>query len=347
LEKLIEDGAIPAGGLKAMQDAIKGELRWVVDKVDPMVHPSHSVYRRIQKAIISALYVFAIQGRVLAFTKFTVEDCARALGDQFAVMMRKEFKTSMYYGYQPITIAEIVKPAMAVLFQIRSRMKTASQAFFISYKGNELTSSEAGHMVTSEMASLLGVHTTTTKIRMLFEVMATKAHDEGLITGTDRRAVQMVNGHNCQTTKQYYAKRCRLDDARRGVNVLQTIMEHELPLVDDPDAHVLVSGTQHEYVDEPNKKAPWTDFEIETVGLWISRLLQDRPNLKFKAVQLCLEHIRGNEQLRQRFHPFHIVDSNRLRYAWITWKRQYSSAVRDKAIALGTITDRRQHKDHR
>ena len=67
--------------------------------------------------------------------------------------------------------------------------------------------------------------------------------------------------------------------------------------------------------DSSGRRIPWTDTEISIVGIWCTRYKSQHPG-NINVVAGCLRYILNDNDVRQQFHPHHVLDSTRLRWGW-------------------------------
>ncbi len=67
-------------------------------------------------------------------------------------------------------------------------------------------------------------------------------------------------------------------------------------------------------------KIPWTDIEINIVGTWCTKFYEQHGN--HNVVASCLLYILNDSDIRKHFHPRHVMDNTRLRWAWEKYKKQ-------------------------
>jgi hypothetical protein len=67
-------------------------------------------------------------------------------------------------------------------------------------------------------------------------------------------------------------------------------------------------------------KIPWTDIEMHIVGTWCKSFCTQHGNKN--VVASCLRYILNDSDVRQHFHPRHVMDNTRLRWAWEKYKKQ-------------------------
>ena len=66
-------------------------------------------------------------------------------------------------------------------------------------------------------------------------------------------------------------------------------------------------------------KIPWTDIEMHIVGTWCKSFCAQHGN--HNVVASCLRYILNDSDIRQHFHPRHVMDNTRLRWAWEKYKK--------------------------
>ena len=81
-------------------------------------------------------------------------------------------------------------------------------------------------------------------------------------------------------------------------------------------------GSKHPCINMPSsqKRAQWTNEEINFVGWWCTETLAINPLLANKIVSQCLNFIMSNKEARSIFHPIHVLSSGRLKYGYDVYK---------------------------
>ena len=89
-------------------------------------------------------------------------------------------------------------------------------------------------------------------------------------------------------------------------------------------------GLLHPSIANSGRKIHWTETEINIVGTWCERYKAQHPGNTY-VVAGCLRYILNDSDVRQHFHPHHLMDSARLRWGWERYKEleQESSTVLD------------------
>jgi hypothetical protein len=99
------------------------------------------------------------------------------------------------------------------------------------------------------------------------------------------------------------------------------IPSHTWPQADNAAVTDWGTGRADYCTSKTDKKAVWTQQEVNYVGRWCDSTLNKNPHMR-NVVAKCLAHIRRDEKARPIFHPLHVFDSARLRNGYRTWLKQ-------------------------
>jgi hypothetical protein len=289
-------------------------------------------YRRQVSILVSGMYVLAPQGRIEALTTLTLRAAQRKLKEAGGCALSNTFKTYAKYGYQPISFPKEMHAAQLVYLKIRAQMPQNSDLFFVDFEGFAYDSTKLGHLVTQYFKMSMNLHLTTTKIRSLWEIMSDKAYKAEAISSEQRSAIMNINGHTSTTTKDYYLREARAQDARHGSEVCEAIVSHNVQLLSPIDRQVAAAnkyewGTEHPCYEASGERVTWSDFEKEFVINWCTDIVNETPGLEYKVVRMCLAHIKSDPALVSKFHMHHTLDGSRLGYPWKEWKKQQKAAL--------------------
>ncbi len=117
--QLVRESKMPAGGIEELQAIIVKEMAAINSKFECFRNGTFDGHQlsTLISVIISAMYVFDVQGRIGAITDLRLRD-ARTLFDE--VFLSEYFKTADTYGYQAVLIPEKVKPFLEVYLVART-----------------------------------------------------------------------------------------------------------------------------------------------------------------------------------------------------------------------------------
>lgn len=211
-DEAVQQRKVPAGGLPALQGAVVAELPWA--RSIRRSEMDDTAYRRFMQLLIAAVYVFSANGRQSGVADVRCGQVEELLGKGYATSTK--FKTNKKFGYQPITLSntsmelvrlyvDVVRPQVC-----RSRLVQPTDHLWLTYKGEP--DLHIGKQVTYFFIRTLEVSVTTTTIRSLVETTMDKRWKEGQITEAQKDAVQNINGHSSQTTRDYYLLEDRAQD---------------------------------------------------------------------------------------------------------------------------------------
>jgi hypothetical protein len=74
-------------------------------------------------------------------------------------------------------------------------------------------------------------------------------------------------------------------------------------------------GALHPCLGESGRRVTWTETEVQIVGNWCKKYEAQHGNNN-NVVSNCLKYVLSDPELRQHFHPHHVMDSTRLRWGW-------------------------------
>ena len=334
----IHNREMPEGGLQDLVATVKRDLPWAAGLPSTLLEKE--THRRLISILVSGMYVLAPQGRIEALTTLTLTAAQTQLQTRGGCALSNTFKTYEKYGYQPISLPNELHPALNAYLGMRLRIRTEATAFFVDYEGIAYDSTKLGHLVTQYFTSTMNLHLTTTMIRSLWEIMADKAFKANAINAAQRSAIMNINGHSSQTTRDYYLREAREQDARHGVEVSDAIVAHDVQLLDAVDRRVATSshyawGTEHPCYGMDDGRAKWTEFEKSFVINWCQSAIADNPEVEYKVVRMCLSHIKSDPSLVAQFHQRHTLAGGRLGYPWKEFKK---SERRNKVLVNAHAT---------
>jgi hypothetical protein len=343
IRDLINNQKWPEGGLQDLYNAVVAEMSWLNKVLEQNNNAVNRItYGRFMELLVSSAYVCSIQGRVRALNDLQLKDYDTLLN---GYVMSGTFKTSHYFGLQPVTTSDLFRYLLKVymeMFRTNSSHSLPSDPLFLSYDNSPL---RVGRCVTSFFNRTLNLHITTNTIRSIIETSTEDLHLNGEISNAERSSILNINGHSGETMRKFYLKRDRERDITHATDVFGKIVTHHecspiLPnalsfndqrrpdtfgCADKCDKFVkanenisLPTGYKHEYFDRSNlRRIPWSAYEVDYISKWCSQH-GDANNVMAR----CLERIRSDKEALQHFHPHHIQNSSRLRYGYEIWKRQ-------------------------
>lgn len=266
------------------------------------------------------------------------------------VSMSNCFKTGLQFGLQPcIFPAEALELLQLYLSFMRPKMmENSDDLLFITFNGTPL---RVGRFVTAFFKRALGLNISTTRIRCIVETESSDLLLKGEIDQEARDSVLAVNGHSSITSQKFYQKRSRNRDVRLVQKVHSKLIASPDSAVDsdseetidcvrevfltperspvssassvlEPVSNVNV-GVLHPCYDVTGRKVTWSATEVNIVGTWCTQHLRQHPE-SINVVSNCLRYILSNSNVRQYFHPHHVVDSTRLRWGWEKYQNDNS-----------------------
>ena len=251
-----------------------------------------------------------------------------------SLFLTTKTKTLLSCGPQAVTKSDISIELFHLYLNVVRRKgicEKRNDPLFISWKGSKL---KVGRYVTRFFKRILGININTTRIRSIYETGSQALADKGMISAVQRKGVLHLNGHSSVTSNKYYEMQSKIRDVKCAAAVHQKLVSNDESsddIFDDNDMFCLDAesnedqvnvvdavsniGLLHPSIGETAQKIPWTKQEIRTVGMWCKRYQSEHPNSK-NCVSKCLQFILNDSDVRQHFHPHHIMDSTRLRWGW-------------------------------
>lgn len=186
---------------------------------------------------------------------------------------------------------------------------------------------------------------TTNGLRSLTATRFTEAQANGVISSDELRSAHAVNGHTGTTSRDYYVKQSRLQDAINAQQAWKKVRMTEPPMTpvatttsrpivatggsDHDDHHATV--TLHGFGDWGRnhpagkagvnvRRAEWTAEELDWISNWLRTNVGDSISAAVGSSQChirrCLDDIIRTKTARRIFHPLHVADSGRLRHGF-------------------------------
>lgn len=217
IEALIERREWPEGGLAQLQNTIRGDMEWVYKMMKLLRGPTNkALYNRFMNQLSASMYCFSSQGRIGAIEDLKYSQVVSLF--QEGVVLSTKFKTRAKFGYQPVTLprdkeSTVLMKAYVTLIRPKLLMGP-DDPLFINYSGTSKFDVSKG--VTNYFSQMLDLHLHTNRIRSIIETEMQDLLEEGSITPIQKHAIENVNGHDSATTRDYYVKRKRRQDAQNS-----------------------------------------------------------------------------------------------------------------------------------
>jgi hypothetical protein len=262
---------------------------------------------------------------------------------------------------------EIVRP------QIRHASLCApSDPLWLTYGG--AAEEDVGRMVTAFFVRTCGLSITITAIRSLVETSMHRKFKEGKINEKQRTAVQNINGHTSETTRDYYLLEERVEDVHHAnaafgtdfglilrdlsedITILDAValpvpVQHlpiPLPLSAPPPLPLparlapltaqrgpsVQGGARHPDFGTTKTTAQWTQEEKQFLGTWCAQYQARYPEVK-NVVANCLHHILRTPAVHAIFHDYHTLNSARLRAGWRQFQNDCVREAKLKDLRFG------------
>lgn len=223
----IQQRRLPAGGLATLQAAVLKEIPWARAVRRSAI--DDTAYRRFLQLTISAIYVFSANGRQSGVADVRMGQVQDLLTNGYATTTK--FKTNKKYGYQPITLSEVSKELVSIYVSVvrpqvcRQHPVQAEDHLWLTYRGE--TDLTVGKLVPLFFIRQCGLTVTITGIRGLVETTMDKRWKAGEITEVQRSAVQNINGHTSEVTRDYYLLEDRKEDVVQARGAFGEVQNEE------------------------------------------------------------------------------------------------------------------------
>lgn len=241
-DQKVQDRKIPAGGLPVLRAAVLSELPWALGVRSACI--DDSAYRRFMRVLFAAVYVFSVNGRQSAVVDMKYGQASELVTEGFATS--RKFKTHSKYGYQPVTLGEVShKLLQHYVTVVRPQVRPAAyshpdEPLFLTYRG--APEKNVGRLVTLFFTNKCGLSVSTTGIRSLVETTMHKRFQKGEISEAQRTAVQNINGHSSNVTKDFYLLEDRVADVHAARAAFQLEMDENIDrMADEMTAEDVVS----------------------------------------------------------------------------------------------------------
>jgi hypothetical protein len=217
IELLIQRREWPEGGLAQLQSTIRGDMDWVYKMMRHLRGPTNKAqYNRFMNQLSASIYCFSSQGRISAINDLKYSQAAELF--QEGVVLSTKFKTRTKFGYQPVTLppdkeSTVLMKAYVTLVRPKLLMGL-DDPLFINYGGTAKYDIAKG--VRNYFSQTLNLHLHTNRIRSIVETQMQDLLEEGIITPLQKSAIEHVNGHDSETTRDYYVKKKRKQDAHNA-----------------------------------------------------------------------------------------------------------------------------------
>lgn len=304
IEALIERKEWPKGGLLELQNAIRYEMDWVYNMARANSLPTNkSIYNRYMNLLSASIYCFSCQGRIGAIEDLKLHQGKELLKD--GVVLTSKFKTSSKFGYQPVTLPpDKVSTFLLQYYLMNVRpnyLQEHDDPLFISFTGTKYNVAKG---LSTFFAQTLSLKITSTRIRAIVETSFQDLLDDGAITTLQKHAISNVNGHDSQTTKDYYLKRSRLNDAQNSFEAFNIFDE------------------LHNVFDEEFSTSAASDDNITELDTQQSE--PSAPALSNQSSCLELLSIKSNDLPPKGFigckHPYFNKSENQMRAPWTEYE---------------------------
>jgi hypothetical protein len=374
LESRILNRTMPAGGLDELRDAVLVEYDWARGVRAGCI--DDTAYHRYLQVLFAALYLFSPNGRKSGVEDIKYGQAKELLEKGFATSTK--FKTNKKYGYQPVTVGPVSRELVRMYVEVvRPQIRAASisaptDPLWLTYWGE--AECDIGRMVTAFFVRTCGLSLTITAIRSLVETSMHRKFKEGKINEKQRTAVQNINGHTSETTRDYYLLEERVEDVHHAnaafgtdfglivrdlsedITILDAValpvpVQHlpiplplplPLPALHTPSAAprgpTVRGGARHPDFGTTKTTAQWTQEEKQFLGTWCAQYQARYPEVK-NVVANCLHHILRTPAVHAIFHDYHTLNSARLRAGWRQFQNDCVREAKLKDLRFGVQSE--------
>jgi len=319
LDEMIANRQLPQGGLKELQDTVAAEMQWVyafstsVRRGPGLV--DESTYQQLMCLLIASMYVFAPQGRISGITDMKLKDAPELMESSAT---SEEFKTSSTYGFQAVSMGDISKEILSVYLKFfRPRVTNArscpNDPLFLTFQGT--ADRQLGRHVTAFFKPRLGIHITTTLIRVLVETTVEERYRSGEITLDQREAMSAISGHSSRIVKDHYLK-LNITDQLEKAKVAMGMSDAVPAPTNEPKLPVKLKdwGTAHpQYECGLHNKVKYSEEEDAYLLDLAQDMMRSDGTLPDRFTSLALKAIKEDPNATAIFHLKHISSPDRLR----------------------------------
>lgn len=308
MDDLLKRGKALVGGIPEAAKHVREHLEWAKGLKRTGVD-TKKTYDEFMALLFASFYSTSVQGRISGVASLHYGDIASMIEDHY--VLTTKFKTNSRYGYQPVLVSNSTTKLLAVYLQIRPPcLRADKDPLWLSYSGAPIPAKTVSKYIIKFFQRTAGRHVTSTMLRSMTETWTESLKEDGNITDAQRSSVHAINGHTSRVCKDYYHKRDRQLDAKRGREVFET-----MALSDSASTTEHIDVQVSPDIASPSlRRSPWTNEELDYIRRWDQRdretaLSPDRSQI----VGRCLRAIRDDPQAKAIFHPAHIASSDRLR----------------------------------
>ena len=211
LESAITGGKYPAGGMAAVQKAVRSELDRLAVLVtsfdeDADIDDIREAYEKFVEALVTGFYAFMFQGRIGAILYLSISDFNELMVTSAAVSTRFKRSAQNAHVYQPIILPREVKQDILFFYdRVRPLLRLSGISHdalltgFLFPSWGDIESASSPNVIPSFTLRTMGVRLTSTNLRAVTETEAEQAWRDGRITEGQRSSVRSVNGHGSRT----------------------------------------------------------------------------------------------------------------------------------------------------
>jgi hypothetical protein len=319
LDEAIANRQLPQGGLKELQDTVSAEMPWVYSFCTSVRRGPGLVdeptYQRLICLLIASMYVFAPQGRISGIEDMKVKHVPELM-KSFATS--EEFKTSDHYGYQAVSMGNVSKEILSLYMKyfrprVVSSRPTPNDVLFLTFQGTP--DRRLGRHVTAFFKLRLGIHITTTLIRVLVETTVEEKYRSGEITLDQREAMSVISGHSSKIVKDHYL-RLNVAEQLEKAKVAMGMSDAEPAPTNEPKMPVKLKdwGTAHpQYNCGPHDRIKYSEEEDAYLLDLAQDMMRSDGTLPERFTSLALKAIKEDPNATAIFHLKHIFSADRLR----------------------------------
>ena len=322
MDEEIANRRLPQGGLKELQAAVLSEMDWIRAFCVSVRHGPGLVdeptYTRLMCLLMASMYAFAPQGRISGVQDMKLKDAPDLLKDKSFATSR-DFKTSGSQGIQAVSMGDVSKEILVLYLKyfrprVVSSRSTPNEPLFLTFQG--LPDKRLGRHVTEFFAPRLGIHITTTLIRVLVETTVEERYRSGEITLDQREAMSAISGHSSKIVKEHYL-RLNVAEQLEKAKVAMGMSDSVPVPTNEPKMPVPLKdwGTAHPQYEctHTNARIKYSVEEDAYLLDMAQDMMRSDGTLPDRFTSLALKTIREDPNATAIFHLKHIFNADRLR----------------------------------
>jgi hypothetical protein len=323
---------LPENGLEELQKLVVSQLDLVRKikerlKRGMKIVVDEDLYNRFMRLFYSAIYVFAVNGRIGGIESLRLKDVTLLFA---SAATTSEFKTQRFYKLQPVFFTRVPKYILPVYItvirpSVEGLLKNPNNHLFLRSDGRP--EANAGQKLTQFFREHGGLHITTNAIRTLVETETAAGVLNGTVSEAQASAVHRVNGHSSSMARKHYT----LLTTKAVAAVSQTALDFDKHAPDFTDNQEVYAepapqyanwGTMHPKYGSKSKRIKFSSAELTYLRDLEEGFRDQTPNgeLPSNLTSRCLKRIRDDPEALPIFHERHVLGADRLRAGLNTLK---------------------------